>query len=315
MEDNVRNWLKSFGLQDYAKIFEEYGWEILDDLFDIDADNLTICMPKPGHRKRFELALQKTKNTGMRYPVKTDDEMNIDNNSPDDGASYDPNANAVAIWLQRHGLEQYVLKFEDEGWDMLEVITHMDEHDIQKCIDKPGHRVKFQIALEKHGIEKGYGHNASALPDSAEVKHVVESWLKENNLHQYIAKFNDDGWDTFECLIELGRHEEDLKRCIDKPGHRVRFQRALERERLSENRVQTEVSKLQSDTTTKQKETERDIAGENNAYLENDTHNLKTVHKDEERFKLEEGDTHATGDKADERQSVARTEAEETVKK
>ena len=304
MDEDVRNWLKSFGLQEYVKTFEEDGWETREDLFEIDADNLKSCMPKPGHRKRFELALQKTKNPGKRYgsPIKIDNETNKDYNSRDDGASDGPKTSVVGIWLQRHGLEQYVLNFEAEGWDMLEVITHMNDYDVQKCIDKPGHRMKFQIALEKHGIEIDSDLYASAMQDSAEEQHMVESWLKENNLHQYVDKLNNDGWDTFECLLELGRHEEALKRCIDKPGHRKRFQRALERKRSSEKNT------LQGEARSVQETTERETEKENIAYSETGISDLTKAQNVEKKPTINVGDTAFTGDIAGVGETAALTD-------
>ena len=60
--------------------------------------------------------------------------------------------------------------------------------------------------------------------------HDVAEWLKENDLHQYITKFEEYGWDKLSVLSEMT--EGDIEMCIQKPGHKAAFKRALKNLRL-----------------------------------------------------------------------------------
>ena len=228
--DEVRNWLRSFGLQEYAHRFKEDGWEKLEDLFHIDEDDLKMCIHKPGHRKRFHLAVRETKATGVHPSVRIAELKDEDYSSHDDEIFDDPRAKAAEIWLQRNGLGQYFSNFKDDGWDILDVFTDMDEQDIQQCIDRPGHRKKFQLALKQcdssNISQLTFQSNEITVQDIRQQRRDVENWLEGNNLEQYIDILEGEGWDTLDVLFELGETEEDLKRCIDKPGHRKRFQLA-----------------------------------------------------------------------------------------
>ena len=53
----------------------------------------------------------------------------------------------VRNWLRGLGLEQYAPRFEEEGWDTLEILVHMSPSDIATCINKPGHRKKFEVGM------------------------------------------------------------------------------------------------------------------------------------------------------------------------
>ena len=55
----------------------------------------------------------------------------------------------VRGWLQSIGLDRYAAKFEDEGWDTLDILYHMKPDEIERCIDKPGHRRRFEIGLQE----------------------------------------------------------------------------------------------------------------------------------------------------------------------
>lgn len=247
MEDDVRNWLKSFGLQEYEDQFEKDGWEKLDDILHIDEYDLHACIHKPGHRKIFQLAIQEIEATGMHPSVKIK-ETNNENSDPNDDENFiDSRAKDVEYMLRSIGLGLYVSKFKEEGWDRLEVVNDMDEQDVCSCIDKPGHRKKFQIAHRKGDISSfsqiSSESRASVMPDESQEKEDVKRWLEENNLEQYCDRLVDEGWDTLEVLFEIGDNEEDLKTCIGKPGHRKRFQRA----------VNIEMSKRNHDTSPKVK--------------------------------------------------------------
>ena len=53
----------------------------------------------------------------------------------------------VRNWLRGLGLEHYAQRFEEDGWDTIEILQHMRSSDIVACIDKPGHRRKFEIGM------------------------------------------------------------------------------------------------------------------------------------------------------------------------
>ena len=224
----VRNWLRKYGLQKYSKILEEDGWEKLSDLFEIDEDDLKTCMDKPGHRKRFHLAVQETKSNGsqtraticIKEPTGVDDE--------DDWNTCHPRTKLVEGWLKKYGLGQYIIDFKNGGWDIPEVVVEMDEENIKACINKPGHRKKFYQAL-KHENLKDIMETHSQLSESelALQRQDLENWLKRNNLEQYINSLEEDGWDSIDVLFEIIEDEENLKRCIEKPGHRKRFKLAV----------------------------------------------------------------------------------------
>ena len=55
----------------------------------------------------------------------------------------------VQRWLQSIGLDRYAAKFEEEGWDTLEILCDMTPDEIERCIDKPGHRRKFVNGLKE----------------------------------------------------------------------------------------------------------------------------------------------------------------------
>ena len=53
----------------------------------------------------------------------------------------------------------------------------------------------------------------------------VAQWLRENDLEVYIQKFEEYGWDKLSVLLEMT--EMDIEMCIQKPGHKAKFKRAL----------------------------------------------------------------------------------------
>ena len=58
----------------------------------------------------------------------------------------------VADWLIRNGLGRYASKFEECGWDDKSLLYKMTENDIELCIQKPGHKVKFKTALVREMV-------------------------------------------------------------------------------------------------------------------------------------------------------------------
>ena len=234
--EGVRNWLRGFGLEEYVPMFEEDGWDKLHVLFHINEEELENCIHKPGHRKRFHLALETTHTFDTKH--QTEDVY------PTQGHGIYPNIDEVNNWLKRFGLDQYISNFEDKGWDTLDVLSHMNEEDIKTCICKPGHRKKLQLAIAKptHADPRSffskqeYSSNKCESSQDIEVcsrkqqtiscpKEAVDRWLINNDLAQYIEPFEKDGWDTLEVLFQID--EECLKHCISKPGHRTLFQLAI----------------------------------------------------------------------------------------
>ena len=52
-------------------------------------------------------------------------------------------------WLTENGLERYVPKFKEYGWDDKSLLFEMTDIDIEMCIPKPGHKAKFKKALRR----------------------------------------------------------------------------------------------------------------------------------------------------------------------
>ena len=61
----------------------------------------------------------------------------------------------------------------------------------------------------------------------------VRKWLEENGLGCYASKFDDDGWDDITLLHEMT--DSHIESCIQKPGHIVKFKRALKRLKVEAN--------------------------------------------------------------------------------
>ena len=50
----------------------------------------------------------------------------------------------VQAWLRDKGLEEHASKFQEHGWDDISLLQEMTDDDIEMCIKKRGHRVKFK---------------------------------------------------------------------------------------------------------------------------------------------------------------------------
>ena len=46
----------------------------------------------------------------------------------------------VRKWLSLNGLGDYSSNFEKDGWDDLSLLSEMNDCELKKCIQKPGHR-------------------------------------------------------------------------------------------------------------------------------------------------------------------------------
>ena len=66
--------------------------------------------------------------------------------SSNDNAKAD--SSEVNIWLNDNGLGEYTERFKEKGWDEISLLLEMTDSQIDTCIQKPGHVVKFKKALE-----------------------------------------------------------------------------------------------------------------------------------------------------------------------
>ena len=53
----------------------------------------------------------------------------------------------------------------------------------------------------------------------------VRNWLRGQGLERYASKFEELGWDSADILQDM--EPDDIKECIDKPGHRKKFVKGL----------------------------------------------------------------------------------------
>ena len=106
----------------------------------------------------------------------------------------------VRNWLRGLGLGQYAHKFEEDGWDSLEMLQHMHPNEIESCIDKPGHRRKFEIGIKSHfpkgKISGDAGDGGSILKEentketSANIVTRTESVTNEDEARTEESKVN-----------------------------------------------------------------------------------------------------------------------------
>lgn len=81
----------------------------------------------------------------------------------------------VNIWLNDNGLGEYSEKFKEKGWDEISLLLEMSDVQVEMCIQKPGHVVKFKKALESLSRSmRGYkprgqehSHNEEPRPESS----------------------------------------------------------------------------------------------------------------------------------------------------
>ena len=112
----------------------------------------------------------------------------------------------VRNWLRGLGLEQYAHKFEEDGWDSLGILQHMRSSDIEACIDKPGHRRKFEIGIETDFPEKkGKGDDGN--------KRVEECATDSTDFEENIVTAIDHTINTEEMRI----HEKE--EIVKKPDN------------------------------------------------------------------------------------------------
>ena len=114
----------------------------------------------------------------------------------------------VRGWLQSIGLDRYAAKFEDEGWDTLDILYHMKPDEIERCIDKPEHRRRFEIGLqETPPTTKASGSGRArtididkstkeSLPDSKKSEELPKVVVAEASTLSHVVTSTD----TEDCL-------------------------------------------------------------------------------------------------------------------
>ena len=142
-------------------------------------------------------------------------------------------------WLKSNDLLEYAERLENDGWEKLDDIFHIDEYELNACIHKAGHRKRFHRAVEESketGVHPSITNQdtdkeAFSPSDDNSCGNTnntnVEIWLQIIGLGQYVTNLQEAGWDRLEVIKEMG--EEDIRNCIDKAGHRKRLQIAMKR--------------------------------------------------------------------------------------
>ena len=70
--EEIRNWLRGCGLDDYFEKFKENGWERFQDLETIGDKDLEDCIPLAGRRQRFRNEMGKKRQLTPRTSVRSD---------------------------------------------------------------------------------------------------------------------------------------------------------------------------------------------------------------------------------------------------
>ena len=82
--EEIRNWLRGFGLDRYFSAFIDQGWETFEDLETISDADLKACIPLAGHRQRFRNEMRKRKQVrSTALIVRTDGSGNTSRDSND----------------------------------------------------------------------------------------------------------------------------------------------------------------------------------------------------------------------------------------
>ena len=85
-----------------------------------------------------------------------------------------------------------------------------------------------------------------ALKTESPMNRVAE-WFIKYDLEEYTQTFEDYGWDNLPVLLEMT--EKDIGLCIQKPGHKAKFKRALRYLKIElDNPIATDRSDLHEET-------------------------------------------------------------------
>ena len=97
----------------------------------------------------------------------------------------------VSIWLNDNGLGEYTAKFKERGWDEISLLLEMTDSQIDTCIQKPGHVVKFKKALEslnrsmgktrRRGNSQTEGHRRRSSENESISDEASYAKMKERN--------------------------------------------------------------------------------------------------------------------------------------
>lgn len=108
----------------------------------------------------------------------------------------------LRIWLRGQGLEQHASKFEELGWDSVDILQDMEPDDIKVCIDKPGHRKKFEKGLKTNPPASDTGMPAEEVKSyrsedtKLDEENVKTEQHVEAQLGQLITEITYDTADT-----------------------------------------------------------------------------------------------------------------------
>ena len=107
----------------------------------------------------------------------------------------------VNIWLNDNGLGEYSDKFKEKGWDEISLLLEMSDGQIEMCIPKPGHVVKFKKALESLNrsmgkpSRRGNANNEEPRAGSSEMESSVDeaSYAKMKERKQFRPDDSESG--------------------------------------------------------------------------------------------------------------------------
>ena len=118
----------------------------------------------------------------------------------------------VRNWLRGLGLEQYTSKFEEEGWDTPNVLCHMKPEEIERCIDKPGHRRKFEVGLKENPPTDQISD--SSVYEAEENKDIFHTTVEPPDIAEFSLSRNSScdkpykATDTKENLMEHAKVQQ-----------------------------------------------------------------------------------------------------------
>lgn len=71
----------------------------------------------------------------------------------------------IETFLCDNGLGEYCQAFQDNGWDDISVLPDMTDAQLEKCIKKDGHKMKFKKAIQQlNSNNRKQGEKESSKP-------------------------------------------------------------------------------------------------------------------------------------------------------